>query len=75
MIILSDEHYVLPHISTFVLLTPTLLAKEALRLLDFGLTFKYWCILDSTGKPYLTKRTGQDKIKIRNPPRFDLTSI
>ena len=72
MIILSDEHYVLPTYKASNLM-PSILAKEALRLFQNIMDFKYWCILDSNGKAYATRRTAKDTIKIRNPPKFDLT--
>ena len=74
MIILSDEHYVLPTYKASNLM-PSILAKEALRLFQNIMDFKYWCILDSNGKAYATRRTAKDTIKIRKPPKFDLTKI
>jgi len=67
MILLSDENYLL-NINQESFITPSIIAKQALRILNHNLLFKTWNILDSKGNPIISK--GKDVIKIRKPMRY-----
>ncbi len=69
MILFSDEYYLLKTKQS-PLLTPSLIAKEQIRLFCNHLKFRFSVVLDHTGRPFISERKGTDTIIIRKPKRF-----
>lgn len=63
MITLSDTYYILP-VKAEKLLSPSLIAKEAIKAYQRSLIFNFWLLFDPFGNPITTFR-GKDTLKIR----------